>query len=68
MKVSTDLRLIDVVDESFAVGARLGEMIMKSMSSVDIFPHIDFMVVDIPAYFAANPIPKNLEALAKHNY
>lgn len=68
MEVSTNLRLIDVVDESFDAGARLGEMIMKSMSSVPIFPDIDFMVIDIPAYFAANPIPKNLEALAEHNY
>ncbi|WP_265782955.1 type 2 periplasmic-binding domain-containing protein [Acetobacter suratthaniensis] len=68
MEVSTDLRLTDVVDESFCAGVRLGEMVTKNIVSALIFIDIDFMVIDIPAYFAANLIPKNLEALEKHNY
>lgn len=67
IEVSTDLRLIDIVDESFDAGVRLGEMVTHGMASVPISPDIDFTVIGSPAYFAANPIPKSPEALAQHN-
>lgn len=67
IEVSTDLRLVDIVDESFDAGVRLGEMVTHGMVSVPISPDIEFTVIGSPAYFKTHALPKKPSALAEHN-
>ncbi len=67
VEVSANLKLVDIVEESFDAGVRLGEMVSHGMMSVPISPAIDFVVVGAPTYFSENPAPKKPDALTAHN-
>lgn len=62
IEISTDLRLVDIVDEFFDADVRLGEMVTHGMASVPISPDIEFTVIGSPAYFATHGLPKKPSA------
>lgn len=54
--VATD-RLVDIVDEGFDAGIRLGASLREGMTAVRINPRLRFVVVGSPAYFERRPVP-----------
>ena len=67
LEISTDLRLIDIVDEGFDAGVRLGELVTQGMISVPVSPDIPFAVVGSPTYFKSHAVPKTPASLQEHN-
>ena len=63
--VATD-RLVDIVDEGFDAGIRLGESLRDGMTAVKINPRLRFAVVGSPAYFERHPIPERPADLSRH--
>lgn len=63
--VATD-RLVDIVDEGFDAGIRLGESLREGMTAVKIKPRLRFAVVGSPAYFERHAIPKSPDDLRGH--
>jgi hypothetical protein len=64
--VATD-RLIDIVEEGFDAGIRLGESLRTGMTAVKMNPRLRLLVVGSPAYFERHPVPKtpaDLRAMA----
>jgi DNA-binding transcriptional LysR family regulator len=63
--VATD-RLVDIVEEGFDAGIRLGESLREGMTAVKIGPRLRFAVVGSPAYFEKRPAPKTPADLKHH--
>jgi DNA-binding transcriptional LysR family regulator len=63
--VATD-RLVDIVDEGFDAGIRLGESLREGMIAVKIKPRLRFAVVGSPAYFKKYALPKTPVDLQQH--
>lgn len=63
--VATD-RLVDIVEEGFDAGIRLGESLRDGMTAVKINPRLRFAVVGSPAYFDKRPAPKTPADLVDH--
>jgi len=63
--VATD-RLVDIVEEGFDAGIRLGESLRDGMTAVKIKPRLKFAVVGSPAYFSERSIPVVPADLAGH--
>ena len=63
--VATD-RLIDIVNEGFDAGIRLGESLRDGMTAVKIKPRLRFAVVGSKAYFRKREIPKTPADLKGH--
>jgi DNA-binding transcriptional LysR family regulator len=63
--VTTD-RLVDIVDEGFDAGIRLGESLQDGMTAVRIKPALRLIVVGSPGYFAERPAPRTPEDLKDH--
>lgn len=63
--VATD-RLVDIVDEGFDAGIRLGESLRDGMTAVKIKPRLRLTVVGSADYFERHPIPKTPADLTDH--
>ncbi|GLS17992.1 LysR family transcriptional regulator [Labrys miyagiensis] len=63
--VATD-RLVDIVDEGFDAGIRLGESLRDGMTAVKIKPSLRLVVVGSPAYFEKHPQPMKPADLQDH--
>ncbi len=63
--VATD-RLVDIVEEGFDAGIRLGESLRDGMTAVKIKPRLRFAVVGSPAYFEQHSLPKSPADLRQH--
>src|SRR5215831_12045216 len=63
--VATD-RLVDIVEEGFDAGIRLGESLREGMTAVKIRPRLRFAVVGAPAYFDQHPAPTSPDDLKRH--
>jgi DNA-binding transcriptional LysR family regulator len=63
--VATD-RLVDIVQEGFDAGIRLGERLRDGMTAVRIKPRLRFAVVGSPAYFKKRAVPKTPADLKRH--
>jgi DNA-binding transcriptional LysR family regulator len=61
-----DGRLVDIVEQGFDAGVRLGEAVPKDMVAVRLGPDIRFLAVAAPEYLAAHPAPKTPDALRQH--
>lgn len=59
-------RLVDIVDQGFDAGIRLGEAVPKDMVAVRLGPDMRFLAVASPGYLAAHPSPKTPDMLDKH--
>jgi DNA-binding transcriptional LysR family regulator len=63
--VATD-RLVDIVEEGFDAGIRLGESLRDGMTAVKIKPGLHIAVVGSPAYFERHPVPRTPADLKEH--
>lgn len=63
--VATD-RLVDIVEEGFDAGIRLGESLREGMTAVKIKPRLKLSVVGSPAYFANRAAPRTPTDLKEH--
>jgi len=63
--VTTD-RLVDIVEDGFDAGIRLGESLRDGMTAVRILPRLRFAVVGSPAYFADRSLPRTPADLRDH--
>ena len=63
--IATD-RLVDIVEEGFDAGVRLGESLRDGMTAVRINPRLRFALVGSPAYFARRPAPRTPGDLPDH--
>jgi DNA-binding transcriptional LysR family regulator len=67
VEVISDDALVDIVEQGFDAGVRLGEMIAQDMVAVRMTPPCRAILVAAPAYLADNPAPIVLADLATHN-
>jgi DNA-binding transcriptional LysR family regulator len=67
VEINTDYRMVDIVEQRFDAGVRLGEHIAKDMIAVRIGRDVRMAVVGSPAYFATRPVPKKPQDLTDHN-
>lgn len=58
---------IDIVEERFDAGVRLGETIAQDMVAVRIGPDMRMAAVASPAYFSTRKLPRTPQDLALHN-
>lgn len=63
--IATD-RLVDIVEEGFDAGIRLGVSLRDGMTAVKIKPRLRFSVVGSPDYFAKHPPPLTPADLTGH--
>jgi DNA-binding transcriptional LysR family regulator len=67
LEISTDYRMIDIVEHRFDAGVRLGEHLAKDMIAVRIGPDVRMAVVGAPDYFARRPVPGKPQDLTHHD-
>lgn len=67
IEISVDRRLVDIVEERFDAGVRLGENIEQDMIALPIGPELRMSVVGAPAYFDTHGRPKEPSELTDHN-
>lgn len=63
--VATD-RLVDIVEDGFDAGIRLGESLREGMVAIKIRPRLRFAVVGSPGYFETKPVPQTPADLTDH--
>lgn len=59
-------RLVDIVEQGFDAGIRLGEAIPQDMIAVRLSEDLRFLAVASPEYLAKHPAPKTPDELASH--
>lgn len=67
VEISVNYGMIDIVEEQYDMGVRLGDRIAKDMIAVRIAPDLRMAVVGTPEYFTKNPIPETPADLTSHN-
>jgi DNA-binding transcriptional LysR family regulator len=67
IEISVHPGFIDIVEERFDAGVRLGETIAQDMVAVRIGPDMRMAAVASPAYFSARKPPRTPQDLALHN-
>jgi DNA-binding transcriptional LysR family regulator len=66
LEINTDYRMIDIVEQRFDAGVRLGEHLAQDMIAVRIGPEVRMAVVGAPGYFAKRPVPDKPQDLTGH--
>ncbi|MDK1374833.1 MULTISPECIES: LysR family transcriptional regulator [unclassified Sinorhizobium] len=66
LEISATDRLVDIVEEGFDAGIRLGESLREGMVAVKIKPRLRFAVVGAPDYFRERDIPQTPHELKDH--
>ncbi|MEB0032595.1 LysR family transcriptional regulator [Undibacterium sp. RTI2.1] len=66
VEINSDNRLIDIVEQRYDAGVRLGEQVAKDMIAVRISPDVRMIVVGAPSYFAKKSPPKTPQNLTDH--
>lgn len=67
VEINTDYRMVDIVEQRFDAGVRLGEHLAKDMIALRIGPEVRMAVVGAPSYFAKHPIPQSPQDLTAHD-
>jgi DNA-binding transcriptional LysR family regulator len=67
LEINTDYRMIDIVEQRFDAGVRLGEHLAKDMIAVRIGPDVRMAIVAAPSYFDAHTRPEKPQDLTSHN-
>ena len=65
LEFSIDNGFVDIVEQRFDAGVRLGEAIARDMIAVRIGPELRMACVAAPAYFATRDVPKVPQDLAQ---
>src|SRR6202043_2180231 len=66
LEIFAEDRLVDIVEEEFDAGIRLGELVEADMIAVRLSPPFDYLVVGAPKYFARHGRPQRPEDLRDH--
>ncbi len=66
VEVSLDDTLLDIAEDRFDAGVRLGEQVAKDMIAVPIGPDVQMAVVGAPSYLKKRPVPDSPHDLAQH--
>lgn len=67
IEINTNYQMVDIVEQRFDAGVRLGESIAKDMIAVRIGPDVRMAVVGAPAYFARRAAPRKPQDLTAHD-
>jgi DNA-binding transcriptional LysR family regulator len=67
IEIAATDRLVDIAEEGFDAGIRLGESLRDGMTAVKIKPRLRFAVVGSPAYFRKYPAPRTPGDLKRHS-
>jgi DNA-binding transcriptional LysR family regulator len=67
VEISTNYQLVDIVEQRFDAGVRLGESVARDMIAVRIGPDVRMAVVGAPAYFARHARPRTPSDLIAHD-
>jgi DNA-binding transcriptional LysR family regulator len=66
LEINTDYQLVDIVEQRYDAGVRLGEQVEKDMIAVRIGPDMRMAVVGSPSYFSSHPAPASPQDLTDH--
>ncbi|GHC94361.1 LysR family transcriptional regulator [Novosphingobium pokkalii] len=66
VEISLNNGFVDIVEERFDAGIRLGEAIARDMIAVRVGPPMRMACVGAPSYFARHPVPQTPHDLARH--
>ena len=66
VEISLNNGFVDIVEERFDAGIRLGEAIARDMIAVRVGPPMRMACVGAPSYFARHPVPLTPHDLARH--
>ena len=66
LELSADNRMVDIVEERFDMGVRLGDDVARDMIAVRIAPDMRMAVVGSPAYFSRHAPPAVPQDLTSH--
>jgi len=66
VEINSENRMVDIVEQRYEAGVRLGEQVAKDMIAVRIGPDVRMVVVGSPAYFAKHAPPKTPQDLTDH--
>lgn len=67
IEITISYAMIDIVNERYDAGVRLGDQVAKDMIALRIGPDFRHIVVGAPAYFATRAIPRAPQDLTVHN-
>jgi DNA-binding transcriptional LysR family regulator len=67
IEISNDEGYVDIVEQGFDAGIRLGESVQKDMVAVPLGGAVAVAVVGSPDYFSRHPVPRHPSELAEHN-
>lgn len=67
VEINTDYRMVDIVEQRFDAGVRLGEHLQKDMIAVRVGPDVRMAVVGAPNYFSKRPPPDKPQDLTAHD-
>lgn len=67
IELSINSALVNIVEQRFDAGVRLGEQVAKDMIAVRIGPDLRMAAVAAPSYFAARTKPKTPHDLTAHD-
>jgi DNA-binding transcriptional LysR family regulator len=66
LEINTDYQLVDIVEQRYDAGVRLGEQVEKDMIAVRIGPDMRMAVVGSPSYFSSHSAPASPQDLTAH--
>lgn len=67
VEINTNYQMIDIVEQRYDAGVRLGESVAKDMIAVRIGPDVRMVVVGAPAYFKGRTLPRKPQDLLEHD-
>ena len=67
VEINTDYKMVDIVEQRFDAGVRLGEHLAKDMVALRIGPDVRMAVVAAPSYLAARRAPLKPQDLTSHD-
>jgi DNA-binding transcriptional LysR family regulator len=66
VEIASDYRMVDIVEQRFDAGVRLGNLIAKDMIALRIGPDLPVLVVGSPSYFGRRAPPVTPHDLVDH--
>jgi DNA-binding transcriptional LysR family regulator len=67
VEVHTNDAFVDIIEQGFDAGIRLGDSIQQDMVSIRLTPPFKAIMVATPGYLAARGTPQTIGELANHN-
>jgi DNA-binding transcriptional LysR family regulator len=67
VEITSDYKLVDIVEQRFDAGVRIGDQIAKDMIALRIGPDLPVAVVGSPCYFDRRPSPATPHDLVDHS-